>query len=103
MSMSETEQMKRRMSRNEDRTDIAVSHLSKASQQELKKALNKASIFGYDALVPSGYGGFNAVFHKTDVNFGEYDECVFWAKIDAFGNLDVQKCKKDINMGESDS
>jgi hypothetical protein len=95
--MREANEMKTRTSRNESCTDIAVSHLSKSSHKELTYALNKASIYGYEKLVPSYYGGFNAVIKKKNEFEGEYEECVFWAKIDAFGNLDIQKCKKDIN------
>ena len=81
-----------------NRSDIAVSHLSRDNMEKVIKALKKANIAGYDSLTESYYGGFNVGVTKwTDIGNSYY--CKFWAKVKINGELEIRDCMRDINSG----
>ena len=82
-----------------NRSDIAVSHLSRDNMEKVIKALKKANIVDYDSLTESYYGGFNVGVTKwTDIG-NSYEDCKFWAKVKINGELEIRDCMRDIHSG----
>ena len=82
-----------------NRSDIAVSHLSRDNMEKVIKALKKANIVDYDSLTESYYGGFNVGVIKWTDKGNFYEDCKFWAKVKINGELEIRDCMRDIHSG----